>query len=362
MPSPIVPPIAIVIGASAGGIEPLLEIVASLPSDLPAAVCVVVHFPDTATSLLPQLLGRHGKLPAQHAEHGQALEAGCIYVAPPGQHLLIEEGRLMVTRGPRENGHRPAIDPLFRTAARSLTVGVIGVILSGTLDDGSLGLKLIKAYGGTAVVQDPDDALFGTMPLNAIEAARVELVLPAREIGPALARLAGELAEMSAEAQAARRQSAMSVSTEREEIDNEAAIVKQDKEALEQNGRNGQTSMFTCPDCGGVLWELEEGNLLRYRCHVGHAYTANGLRAEQASHLEGALWAAVRTLEESAALARRMANRARQRNNRRTAEHFEARAQEDAQRADLVRQALTLTTTPDDDPLAALDAGGGTGG
>jgi two-component system, chemotaxis family, protein-glutamate methylesterase/glutaminase len=357
MPSP--QPVLITIGASAGGIEPLLDIVARLPADLPAAVCVVVHFPDTSNSVLPQLLNRRSKLPAQHVRSGQALEAGCIFVAPPGEHMLVNEGRVTLSRGPRENGHRPAIDVLFRTAARSFGPLVIGVVLSGTLDDGSLGLKQIKAYGGAAIVQDPDDALFGMMPLNALTATQPDEVLPAAEIAEALERRACELAQLTPADYEARRQAAMSQSSRVDELDSEAAIVRQDKAALEEHGRNGEPSMLTCPDCGGVLWELNEGGLLRYRCHVGHAYTADGLRTEQASRLEGALWTAVRALEESAALARRLANRARTLRNIKTAEQFEARAVEDEQRADLVRQALVFAAAPADSQVNALDSGGG---
>jgi two-component system, chemotaxis family, protein-glutamate methylesterase/glutaminase len=351
--------VLIVIGASAGGIEPLLKIASMLPDDLPAAVCVVVHFPDTSSSLLPQLLSRRGRLPAQHARDGQRLEAGCIYVAPPGQHLLVADGRAVVTRGPRENGHRPAIDPLFRSAARSRGPLVIGVILSGTRDDGAMGLKLVKASGGAAVVQDPDDALFDAMPLNAIAAAAPDVVAPADQIAAALSRLAGELSQLPLEEYDRRRQFAMGESSLHDPLDQEAAVVAQDKAELETNGRYGEPSVFTCPDCGGVLWEVGESSLLRYRCHVGHTYSAEGLRTEQTSRLEGALWAAVRALEESSALARRLAHRARQGKNKLTAEHFEARALEDAERADVVRRALAFSVSPADSKVNALDSGGG---
>jgi two-component system chemotaxis response regulator CheB len=362
MPSTTDPFAVIVIGASAGGIEPLLQIVRSLPVDLPAALCVVVHFPDTASSLLPRLLARRSKLPASHARAGQRLEAGCVYVAPPGEHLLLDDGRMALTRGPRENGHRPAIDPLFRTAARQFGPRCIAVILSGTLDDGAQGARLVKAHGGRLVVQDPDDAMFDAMPRNAIAAASPDVVVPASDIGAVLSRLASEIAMLPPEAIDAQREAAMNEPDPDDPADTDAALVATDKAELEQNGRHGETTMFTCPDCGGVLWELNDGAVLRYRCHVGHAYTAEGLRAEQAQKLEGALWTAVRALEESASLARRLAHRARTGKRPRSADQFEARADEDEQRADLVRQALAFSAAPVASEVNALDSGGGTGG
>jgi two-component system chemotaxis response regulator CheB len=203
------------------------------------------------------------------------------------------------------------------------------------------------------------------MPLNAMAAAPPDLVLPARELAPALARLAAELDQMPAAEYVARKEAAeaaMSQSPPRDAFDQEAALVAENKASLETHGRHGEPSVMTCPDCGGVLWEVGEGGLLRFRCHVGHAYTAEGLRAEQASMLEGALWTAVRALEESAALARRMATRARKHENATTAEYFEARAEEDEQRAELVRQALTVSAAPVESQVNALDSGGGTGG
>jgi two-component system chemotaxis response regulator CheB len=362
MPSTTGQTAVIAIGASAGGIEPLRHIVRELPADLPAAVCVVVHFPDTASSLLPKLLSRGSHLLAAHARNGQPLQSGGLYVAPPGEHLLVENGTMRVERGPRENGHRPAIDPLFRSAAQHYGPRCIGVILSGTLDDGAQGARLVKAYGGRLVVQDPDEAMFDAMPRNAIAAAPPDLVLPTAQISAALVHLAHEIARYSEDDVRARREAAMSKAHLNNPTEDEAAIVAEDKAALEQNGRNGEPSVFTCPDCGGVLWELNDGSLLRYRCHVGHAYTAEGLRAEQAQTLEGALWTAVRALEESAALARRLAHRAQAGNRPRSAEQFAARADEDEQRADLVRQALAFDAAPVESEVNALDSGGGTGG
>ena len=185
-------PDIIVVGASAGGVEALISIVGGVPSDLPAALFVVLHMRPGTPSGLPDLLSRSGKLRASPAEHLQPIQHGHIYVAPPDRHLVIVSGSVHVTAGPRENGHRPAIDPLFRTAARSYGRRVVGVVLSGVLDDGTAGLAAVKQHGGLAIVQDPDDALFPSMPRSAMDHVAVDHVLPAKEIGALLAELVGQ--------------------------------------------------------------------------------------------------------------------------------------------------------------------------
>jgi two-component system chemotaxis response regulator CheB len=341
----------IVIGASAGGIEALARVVAGFPPDLPAAVCVVVHIPSYATSQLPKILSRAGPLPAQHAQLQQPLDPGCIYVAPPDHHLLVVGNRLALSRGPRQNSSRPAIDPLFRTAARAFGSRAIGVVLSGMLDDGTIGLLAIKLRGGLAVVQDPKDALFDSMPRSAVRHVEVDHVLPAAEIGGVLAQAARQRAQ-SAEGPVEPEEDEMA-----NEMDDpaESAIVADGKAAIETGNGTGQTTLYTCPDCGGVLWELGQGGMLRYRCHVGHAYSADSLMVENADLLESALWTAIRALEESASLARRMAHRARSENNPLTAAQFDERAASQALRAAAVRQLLvkgTYALQPDELPLA----------
>jgi two-component system chemotaxis response regulator CheB len=182
----------IVIGFSAGGVDALVRLVQGLPSNLPAALFVVHHFPASAVSVLPSILSRAGALPATHATDREPIECGRIYVAPPDRHLLLNNGRILVTRGPRENGHRPAIDPLFRTAAKAHGSRVIGVLLSGTMDDGTAGLMAIKRSGGMVVVQDPRDALYGGMPASAIEQVEVDHIVPASDLAPLLIRLVNE--------------------------------------------------------------------------------------------------------------------------------------------------------------------------
>lgn len=318
----------IVLGASAGGVEVLRQVVKELPSDLPAAVFVVLHLPSNATSVLPSILSRAGGPPAHHAEDWEAIEPGKIYVARPDCHLLIKRGHLRVVRGPKENSSRPAIDPTLRTAARYYGRRVIGVVLSGTLDDGTAGLLAIKTRGGVAIVQDPDDALYGGMPRSAIENVEIDHILPASEIGPLLASIVNEPVEWEGD------------ETVSDDMEKEIDVAEFDLDAMKDNDRPGIPSRYTCPECHGVLFEIDEKGLLRFRCRVGHAYTAETLLSEQSEALEAALWAALRSLEENVALALRMARRMRERGNTRSAERFQENADDLEQRVELIRNVL----------------------
>ena len=322
-------PFLIAIGASAGGIEAIAQVTKALPPDLPAAVLIVVHFPAHGKSVLPKILNRYGPLPASHAEDGAAILPGHIYIAPPDHHLLVKSDSLSLSYGPRENGHRPAIDMLFRSVARVYGSRAIGVILSGALDDGVIGLELIKAQGGRAIVQDPDEALFESMPRKAIENVEVDYVLRTAEIASLLSKLV--------ERPIPEKPMAPNDNTQ---VEQEAEIVAADKAAMERGEYAGRSSAVTCPECGGVLWELRNDNLVRFRCHVGHAYSLDSLVSEQADMVEQALWSAVRALEEKAALARRMANHARQQSHALTENQFQERVYEAEQNADLLRQIL----------------------
>jgi two-component system chemotaxis response regulator CheB len=316
----------VVVGASAGGVEALTNLVAALPADLPASLFVVLHVPATGTSALPDILARNGPLPASHAKDGEPIEQRRIYVAPPDHHLLLRGDHVHLARGPRENGHRPAVDPLFRSAAREHASRVVGIVLSGALDDGTAGLLAIKARGGVAVVQEPEDALYPAMPDNAIAHVEVDHVLPAAAIAGMLARLAAEPAmEPSSPAN--------------DELKVEVEMEGFSIEALEGN-HPGQPSAFSCPDCNGVLWEIQDGGLVKFRCRVGHAWSPESLLTQQSEALEGALWVALRSLEERAALARKLAEPARRRGHRITASRFQEQAQEAQQAARLVRQLL----------------------
>lgn len=314
----------IVIGGSAGAVEAIRLLAEGLPGNLPAAVFAVVHFPESANSVLPRILERAGPLPAAHATNGQAIEPGRVYVAPPGMHLLLNQGEIVLSRGAKENGHRPAIDPLFRTAARAYGSRVIGVLLSGNLDDGSAGLQRIQAMGGATIVQDPETALYRQMPENALTTTRVDHIVSPAEIGPLLGRLAGR---------------------DREEIPMPDDLNPRagDDDYLSERTQvepDGIPSTFTCPECHGALWEVPDGELERFRCRVGHAYNPDSLLSEQADALEAALWTGLRALEEHVALSRRMATRAERRGNDRSAVLFRQRAHESEERANIIRRVL----------------------
>jgi two-component system chemotaxis response regulator CheB len=317
----------IVVGASAGGVEALTQLVRGLPADLPAAVFVVLHVPPHGTSVLPNILRRAGRLPADHARDGEPIVPGRVFVAPPDYHLLLKDGHVRLARGPTENSHRPSIDPLFRTAARRHGRRVIGVVLSGVLDDGTAGLLAIKNRGGLAVVQRPDDALYSGMPQNALDNVAVDHSLRVAEIGPLLARLAAE-------------PPAAPEPPVPPELELETDMAELEVDALQRPDRPGNLSGFGCPECGGTLWELHEGDMVRYRCRVGHAWSPDSLLAKQSDGLEAALWTALRALEERAVLATKMARRADLRSYDLVAAKFRDQANEAAAHARVIRNVL----------------------
>jgi two-component system chemotaxis response regulator CheB len=322
----------VVIGFSAGGIEPLLRLVADLPSDLPAALFVVHHFPAHSISALPSILARAAKLPVRTARDRERVVPGHIYVGRPDRHLLLMPGLIRLTRGPREHGNRPALDPLFRSAARSYGGRVIGVILSGTLDDGTVGLHAVKSAGGLAVVQDPEQAAYPGMPKSAVDHVAVDHVAPASELGKLLNRLIREPAPPAP---------ALVPNDLDPELDPdqpEPAVVG--TAALRRATLPGIPSTLTCPECGGLLFEEDEAGLLHFRCHVGHAFSEDTLAAVQTHALEGALWAAVRALEEKAELGRRLAERAHARGWQNSAARFEHAARNAEEGSSMIRDTL----------------------
>jgi len=339
----------IVIGASAGGVEALSQLAAALPPDLPASILVVVHFPAHATSMLPAILQRQGRLPAVQPNDGTALRHGVIYVAPPNHHMLVGEGNVRLTRGPRENGHRPAADPLFRSAAVCYGRRVIGVVLSGNLDDGTAGMAAVARHGGVTVVQDPADAMFPGMPQSAIAGVgEVDHVVP-------LAELAALLVELVGSGEAGGGGNGTDPGDEMSDAgdDVETEIADLDPQALQSEARPGVPSGFTCPECHGSLFEIHEDNLVRYRCRVGHAYGSETLLAEQGEAVEAALWTAFQSLKERAAMARRMHERMDQRGSARSAERFRAQAEDAEHRAEVIRQVLHGGATTGVEPAQA---------
>jgi two-component system, chemotaxis family, protein-glutamate methylesterase/glutaminase len=336
----------IVVGASAGGVEALSQLVAGLPKDLPAAIFVVIHIPAQSKSFLPHILSRKGKLPASHATDGEVIEPGRIYIAPPDYHLLVKRGYIRLVKGPKENSCRPAVDPLFRTAAKAYGRRVIGVILSGTLDDGTAGLMDVKHFAGVAVVQEPKDSPYSGMPSSAIEHVEVDHILPLSSIAPVLVRLAHEpVVEEGAK-------------TMFSESEMEPDVVELDGSTLRGRGHPGPPSNFTCPDCGGTLYQLQERNLLQFRCRTGHAFSTATLMALQSEVQEEALWAAIRSLEERGELMHQMATRAHESNRRISAERFAVLAQEARQRADLIRQTLFQGQLPSTAVPDAIEGNG----
>jgi two-component system, chemotaxis family, protein-glutamate methylesterase/glutaminase len=318
----------VVVGASAGGVDALIQLVRNLPHDLAAPVCIVLHIPADSPSLLPQILNRESPLQVLSPQDEQRWENGKIYIAPPDRHLLFaEDGTLHVARGPRENRHRPAVDPLFRSAALIFGPRAIGVVLSGTLDDGTSGLLSIKDRGGLAVVQDPGEALYPGMPESAIAHVRVDHVVPVRAMGELLARLVSEPAPHEG-------------NPVRAEMRLEVAMADLDAEALNQDERPGQPSPYSCPDCGGVLWEIEEGQYARYRCRVGHAYNPETMIGAQEEQLEEALWSAAKTLEETARLSKRLAANERVRGHEWLAKRFDQKENDARARVEVIRRYL----------------------
>ncbi|WP_166177642.1 chemotaxis protein CheB [Rubrobacter tropicus] len=319
----------ITIGASSGGVEALSTLVGGLPADLPAAVLVVLHFPQEAPSALPRILGRAGPLEAFHPEDGDRLEGGRVYVAPPGLHLLVEDGRVRLARGPKENGHRPAVDPLFRTAALAYGPRAVGVVLTGADDDGTAGLVAIKRMGGVAVVQDPDDALFRPMPESALRHVDVDYCAPVGEMAPLLARLVRGPAEK------------VGAYTAPEDLVLEAKISGLEPSVIEGGRHPGKLSGFTCPECSGPLYGIEDGPLTRFRCRVGHAYTAEAVLEGKNGALEEALYAALNALEEAAEMAEKLAARAQSGGQPRASERFQARARKSREQATKIRRVMT---------------------
>ncbi len=330
----------IVVGASAGGVEAVSTLVADLPANLRAAVCVVVHLRPDAQSHLASILRRLTPLRVVTARHGMALARGTIHVAVPDLHMLVEGGEdggvLRLVRGPRENRARPAVDPLFRSAALAYGPGVIGVILSGALDDGTAGLWTVKDRGGIAVVQEPQDAAVPSMPASALAEVDVDHVAPARELGPLLGRLALEPVVGEADV------STTKPAGPRAELEREIGITALDEEHHQHSERYGAPSRFPCPDCGGVLWDLSGEGPLRFRCEVGHAHSAATLAEMQTEAVEAAMWAALRALEDKIALARRRGASVADRGLTVLAERFAVDEQAAQQHAAALRALLRL--------------------
>jgi two-component system, chemotaxis family, protein-glutamate methylesterase/glutaminase len=304
----------VVIGASAGGVEPLKRVVAGLPSDLCATVCIVLHVAPGSPSALAGILGRAGTLSCRPASDGERLVPGEVLVAPPDRHLAVVDGQVRLTIGPRENNHRPSVDVLFRSAALALGQRVIGVVLSGMRDDGTAGLAVIKSRGGKAIVQDPAEAAYPAMPSNALEQVPVDAVVTSGEIARTIAEMVNGNNPPP---------------TSKPQVSN--SPLRQEPPA----------NVLICPECGGILSEWADAGMTQWQCGVGHRYSVQTLADAQAEGVEAALWTAIRALTDRARLLRQMADQAQSRGQQRTMRSFRRRAELADAQAELVHGALT---------------------
>ena len=315
---------AVLIGASAGGIDPLMRLVELLPADLDAPVLVVVHIPPDADSRLPEILQRRCRLAVAHARDGDPVRQGKVYVAPPDHHLTLEDGVVRVSRGPRQNRHRPAIDSLFRSGARWAGDEATAVILSGAAGDGVTGAVMVAQRGGRVFVQDPAEALFPGMPAQVLDAVPTAVHLPVDDIAAAITVAVGS------------PRAAVSASTTPAAAGSGSEMGPMDELSTRPPIDPGRPS-YSCPDCGGVLEEVADGGPLRFRCRVGHEFYGDELSAAQWSALEDALWSAVRGMAESAELAERLARMADDRGATTTAARHRERAVDVRGEAEMIR-------------------------
>ncbi|MBX9826471.1 MAG: chemotaxis protein CheB [Xanthobacteraceae bacterium] len=316
----------IAIGTSAGGVEALLFLAKHFPREFPAAVIVTIHLPNHGASSLDEILARGGPLPAAFAEHGARLRKGRIHIAPPDRHLLIENDRMVLGQGSRENNSRPAIDPMLRSIALCCGPRSIGVVLTGTLSDGASGLWAVDQCGGMTVVQDPSDAAFPEMPANALNRLEPDHVVSLEAMPSLLANLVTQPAG-----------AAMPVP---ESVKFEVQIAKGRNSSIDEMDGLGRRSPLACPDCHGVMWEIDEGELVRYRCHVGHAYTAELMSVALDENLRRALGSASRALEERRSLASKLQQQAEGNGQTMLAASWSRRVHEFQKELDIIRGAI----------------------
>jgi two-component system chemotaxis response regulator CheB len=313
----------VVVGASAGGPDAIAGLVRQLPADIEASVFVVCHqFPE-ARGQIVDILNTRGPLVAKAPADGEEIVHGIVYVAPPDRHLLVKEGYVRVTSGPRENRWRPAIDPLFRSAAVAYGPRVLGIVLSGMLDDGTAGLLAIKRCGGIALVQDPDEAAYPDMPRNALANVEIDHRLALADMGPVITRLLGEAVTHEGAAP--------------HDLRMEARIAETGYSDEGLTSQLGELTPLSCPECGGPMWQHEGHGITRYRCRVGHAYSAQSMLSAQDEGVESALWAAVRLLDQRANVLTAMAERDREASRTRMVQYHQQHADEARRHAKQLR-------------------------
>jgi two-component system, chemotaxis family, protein-glutamate methylesterase/glutaminase len=299
--------------------DALCSLVRELPANLPASVFVVMHI--GGGSALGSILDRCGPLRVVEARHGEKIKRACVYVAPSNRHLTLDDGQLSLSQGPRENRHRPAIDPLFRSAARAYRERVIGVILTGALDDGSAGLFAIKSRGGIAIVQDPRDAVEPGMPRSAIRSVDVDHCVPLAEIPPLLVRLSRSKIRVSPK-------------------DKNEKGTKRNMSQPKKPGFRDDAVSFVCPECNGPLYETRDGTLIKFSCQIGHSFSPESLTAAHTDALERALWIAVRTLNERVAIHEALAQKQQELENTELAERLAETASSASHDVRLIREIL----------------------
>jgi two-component system chemotaxis response regulator CheB len=317
----------ITVGASAGGVETLTKLVAGLPADLPASVFVVQHLSPAAPSALAAILAGRGPLRVETATDHQEFQPRAIYVAPPDHHLMVDRSYMYITRGPRENHTRPAVDPLFRSAAVVHGPHVIGVVLSGTLDDGTAGLTAIKRCGGVAVVQDPKDALYPDMPQNALDANEdVDYCVDMSKLPALLTRLSREPPGPPV--------------TPPGILLTEVEISRTAEGGTARLNEIGDLVPLTCAECRGPLWQIKDERIVRFRCREGHSYTSKALASTLSEGVERSLWVAVQAMDERVRMLSYLASYERQKGRERAAESFVEQAKKASGHADRLRQLL----------------------
>jgi two-component system chemotaxis response regulator CheB len=323
----------VVVGASAGGVAAIRTLLAGLPADFAGRVLVVLHVAPSGVNALASVLARSSPVPVRSAANQDRLEPGVVLVARPDHHLVVVDDHILLTRGPRENGHRPAVDVLFRSAAKALGPRTIAVVLSGALDDGSAGLRAVRARGGLGVVQDPDDAQHAGMPSSAIRAAAPEYVVPVAQMPALLTELIGtEVPDPPVDETLPPEMARL--------LEAEVAIAELTADSLREPHRPGSAAGLSCPDCQGSLFVVDEKDYVRFRCRVGHAWSAQSLMAEHGTAIEGALWMALRALEEKAALCADMSTRAGTSGAGISARRFGEQATEAKDAAEVLRSLL----------------------
>jgi two-component system chemotaxis response regulator CheB len=318
----------VVIGASAGGVIALVDLFKTIPKDFDGYIFVVLHVSPFSPSVMPQILSRAGHLKAVHPKDGDSMKKNTIYIAPPDHHLLIEKDKVSIKKGPKENRFRPSIDALFRSAAYTYGSRVIGVILSGLLDDGTSGLWTVNQQGGLCLIQHPDDAQFPGMPLSVIEYVEVDYSIPIAEMGELLNRLTKEPA-------------AETTSLAEEELDllkMEISIAAQDNSFEMGLLKKGALTALTCPECNGALVKFNEGKIVRFRCHTGHAFTDSALLAGVTKSIEENLWKSVKGLEEAVMILEQTANQFEKAGKKDTAKLFSRKAAETEKRSQYIRK------------------------